>query len=161
MKLKSNLNSSSIEAIQHDEELYSPNRTSKVEPITNKLGVEMVAAEMDEISAFVNDGFGGNSSEAISYPAGLEKESAIVECRSVRITFVYCNLDVRRKAPGFSWNKRALEVNLPETFWKFITCIRIILLFYLKLLEVTGDICTLDQAFLSLEEDKRVKAQPF
>jgi calcineurin-binding protein cabin-1 len=60
MKLKSNLNSSNIEAIQHDEELYCPNKTSKVEPISNTLGVEMGAAEMDEISAPANDGFGGN-----------------------------------------------------------------------------------------------------
>ncbi|KAG6770578.1 hypothetical protein POTOM_026263 [Populus tomentosa] len=62
MKLKSNLNSSNIEAIQHDEELYCPNKTSKVEPISNTLGVEMGAAEMDEIR--------------------LENDIASVECRS-------------------------------------------------------------------------------
>ncbi|KAJ6758313.1 CALCINEURIN-BINDING PROTEIN CABIN 1-RELATED [Salix koriyanagi] len=61
----------------------------------------------------------------------------------------------RRKTPGFSGNKKALEVNLPESSRKFITCIRKYLLFYLKLLEETGDICTLDRAFISLRADKR------
>ena len=75
--------------------------------------------------------------------------------------FCLLYLDVRRKTPGFSGNKKALEVNLPESSRKFITCIRKYLLFYLKLLEETGDICTLDRAFISLRADKRVKAQPF
>ncbi|KDP34142.1 hypothetical protein JCGZ_07713 [Jatropha curcas] len=61
----------------------------------------------------------------------------------------------RRKTSGFAGNKKALEVNLPESSRKFITCIRKYLLFYLKLLEETGDICTLDRAFLSLRADKR------
>ncbi|KAJ8774813.1 hypothetical protein K2173_017259 [Erythroxylum novogranatense] len=61
----------------------------------------------------------------------------------------------RRKTPGVSGNKKSLEVNLPESSRKFITCIRKYLLFYLKLLEETGDICTLDRAFISLRADKR------
>ncbi|XP_007012204.2 PREDICTED: uncharacterized protein LOC18588015 isoform X2 [Theobroma cacao] len=61
----------------------------------------------------------------------------------------------KRKTPGFAGNKKALEVNLPESSRKFITCIRKYLLFYLKLLEETGDICTLDRAYVSLRSDKR------
>ncbi|KAL5850527.1 hypothetical protein ACOSQ4_008540 [Xanthoceras sorbifolium] len=61
----------------------------------------------------------------------------------------------RRKSAGFAGNKKILEVNLPESSRKFITCIRKYLLFYLKLLEETGDICTLDRAYVSLKADKR------
>ncbi|XVF35387.1 hypothetical protein REPUB_Repub18cG0141300 [Reevesia pubescens] len=61
----------------------------------------------------------------------------------------------KRKTPGLAGNKKALEVNLPESSRKFITCIRKYLLFYLKLLEETGDICTLDRAYASLRSDKR------
>ncbi|PQQ13900.1 uncharacterized protein Pyn_06404 [Prunus yedoensis var. nudiflora] len=61
----------------------------------------------------------------------------------------------RRKTPGFSGSKKSLEVNLPESSRKFITCIRKYLLFYLELLEKTGDICTLDRAYISLRADKR------
>lgn len=50
-----------------------------------------------------------------------------------------------------------LEVNLPESSRKFITCIRKYILFYLKLLEETGEISTLDRAYISLRGDKRVK----
>ncbi|OMO66888.1 Tetratricopeptide-like helical [Corchorus capsularis] len=61
----------------------------------------------------------------------------------------------KRKTPNLAGNKKALEVNLPESSRKFITCIRKYLLFYLKLLEETGDICTLDRAYASLRSDKR------
>ncbi|XP_010432657.1 PREDICTED: uncharacterized protein LOC104716887 [Camelina sativa] len=61
----------------------------------------------------------------------------------------------RRKTPGLAGNKKALEVNLPESSRKFITCIRKYLLFYLRLLEETGDINTLERAFNSLRSDKR------
>ncbi|PON71379.1 hypothetical protein TorRG33x02_254460 [Trema orientale] len=61
----------------------------------------------------------------------------------------------RRKTPGLSGSKKILEVNLPESSRKFITCIRKYLLFYLKLLEETGDICTLERAYISLRADKR------
>ncbi|CAK7353102.1 unnamed protein product [Dovyalis caffra] len=81
MKLKSNLNSSNREKIQHDEELHSSNKTSKIEPISDTLDVEIVAADINEMSAIANDGFGGISSEVISSPAGLEKDSAGIECR--------------------------------------------------------------------------------
>lgn len=66
---------------------------------------------------------------------------------------------VRRKTSNFPGNKKILEINLPESSRKFITCIRKYVLFYLKLLEETGDICTLDRAFISLRADKRVKSQ--
>ncbi|XP_057954902.1 calcineurin-binding protein 1 isoform X2 [Malania oleifera] len=62
----------------------------------------------------------------------------------------------RRKTLGLSGNKKALEVNLPESSRKFITCIRKYMLFYLKLLEETGDIYTLDRGFTSLRTDKRI-----
>ncbi|GMH10793.1 hypothetical protein Nepgr_012634 [Nepenthes gracilis] len=61
----------------------------------------------------------------------------------------------RRKTPGVSGNKKVLEVNLPESSRKFISCIRKYLLFYLKLLEETGDICTLERAYVSIRADKR------
>ncbi|XWS70284.1 hypothetical protein CRYUN_Cryun03dG0034900 [Craigia yunnanensis] len=67
----------------------------------------------------------------------------------------------KRKTPGLAGNKKALEVNLPESSRKFITCIRKYLLFYLKLLEETGDICTLDRAYVSLRSDKRVTSQSY
>ncbi|GAB2275872.1 hypothetical protein Dimus_010617 [Dionaea muscipula] len=61
----------------------------------------------------------------------------------------------RRKAPAVAGNKKILEVNLPESSRKFITCIRKYLLFYLRLLEETGDIYTLDRAYVSIRADKR------
>ncbi|KAI3468164.1 hypothetical protein Pfo_024827 [Paulownia fortunei] len=61
----------------------------------------------------------------------------------------------RRKTPGPSGNRRSLEVNLAESSRKFITCIRKYILFYLKLLEETGDVSTLDRAYISLRADKR------
>lgn len=61
----------------------------------------------------------------------------------------------RRKPPGVGGSKKGLEVNLPESSRKFITCIRKYLLFYLKLLEETGDVCTLDRAYVSIRADKR------
>ncbi|KAJ1409794.1 Tetratricopeptide-like helical domain superfamily [Sesbania bispinosa] len=61
----------------------------------------------------------------------------------------------RRKTPGSAGNKKALEVNLPESSRKFITCIRKYVLFYLKLLEETGDRCILERAYVSLRGDKR------
>ncbi|KFK29893.1 hypothetical protein AALP_AA7G192300 [Arabis alpina] len=61
----------------------------------------------------------------------------------------------RRKTPGLAGNKKALEVNLPESSRKFITCIRKYLLFYLRLLEETGDVNILERAFNSLRSDKR------
>ncbi|PHT74111.1 hypothetical protein T459_21388, partial [Capsicum annuum] len=61
----------------------------------------------------------------------------------------------RRRTQGCSGNRRALEVNLAESSRKFITCIRKYITFYLKLLEETGDICTLDRAYFCLRTDKR------
>ncbi|KAI3908735.1 hypothetical protein MKW98_029285 [Papaver atlanticum] len=61
----------------------------------------------------------------------------------------------RRKTPGLTGNKKALEVNLPESSRKFITCIRKYTLCYLKLLHESGDIFTLERAYISLRADKR------
>ncbi|PIA42882.1 hypothetical protein AQUCO_02000379v1 [Aquilegia coerulea] len=61
----------------------------------------------------------------------------------------------RRKTPGLTGNKKALEVSLAESSRKFITCIRKYTLFYLKLLLESGDTCTLDRAYASLRADKR------
>lgn len=61
----------------------------------------------------------------------------------------------RRKTPGIAGNRRVLEVNLAESSRKFITCIRKYILFYMKLLEETGDITTLERAYISIRADKR------
>lgn len=63
--------------------------------------------------------------------------------------FIVLPLGFRRKTP-------ALEVNLAESSRKFITCIRKYILFYMKLLEETGDISTLERAYISIRADKRV-----
>ncbi|GER25614.1 tetratricopeptide repeat protein [Striga asiatica] len=60
----------------------------------------------------------------------------------------------RRKTPG-PCHRRSLEVNLAESSRKFITCIRKYILFYLKLLEETGDNTTLERAYICLKADKR------
>lgn len=82
----------------------------------------------------------------------LEVLSDNTVCIQLNLSF----LDFRRKTMGLAGNKKALEVNLPESSRKFITCIRKYMLFYLKLLEETGDISTLDRAYISLRADKRV-----
>ncbi|RZC50076.1 hypothetical protein C5167_018500 [Papaver somniferum] len=61
----------------------------------------------------------------------------------------------RRKTPGLTGYKKALEVNLPESSRKFITCIRKYTQCYLKLLHESGDILTLERAYISLRADKR------
>lgn len=61
----------------------------------------------------------------------------------------------RRRTPGMAGNRRPLEVNLAESSRKFITCIRKYILFYMKLLEETGDISTLERAYISIRADKR------
>ncbi|XP_039139990.1 calcineurin-binding protein 1 isoform X1 [Dioscorea cayenensis subsp. rotundata] len=61
----------------------------------------------------------------------------------------------RRKNPGLGGNKRVLEVSLSESSRKFITCIRKYILLYLNLLEKTGDLCTLERAYIYLRTDKR------
>ncbi|XP_052208755.1 calcineurin-binding protein 1 isoform X2 [Diospyros lotus] len=61
----------------------------------------------------------------------------------------------RRKTPMPSGNRKLLEVHLPESSRKFITCIRKYILFYWKLLEEMGDVCTLDRAYISIRTDKR------
>ncbi|XP_071727295.1 calcineurin-binding protein 1 [Rutidosis leptorrhynchoides] len=61
----------------------------------------------------------------------------------------------RRKTPVISGNRKVLEVYLAESSRKFITCIRKYILFYMKLLEETGDISTLERAYISIRADKR------
>ncbi|ONK75416.1 uncharacterized protein A4U43_C03F16620 [Asparagus officinalis] len=61
----------------------------------------------------------------------------------------------RRKNPGHGGNKKTLEVSLSESSRKFITCIRKYILLYLTLLEKTGDLCTLERAYVYLRTDKR------
>lgn len=61
----------------------------------------------------------------------------------------------RRKTLGMAGNRRCLEVNLAESSRKFITCIRKYILFYMKLLEETKDISTLERAYISIRADKR------
>ncbi|CAK9175442.1 unnamed protein product [Ilex paraguariensis] len=66
-------------------------------------------------------------------------------------------LEEVRKTIGLSGNMKVLEVNLPESSRKFITCIRKYMLFYLKLMEETVDISTLDRAYISIWADKRIQ----
>ncbi|XP_009417134.2 calcineurin-binding protein 1 isoform X1 [Musa acuminata AAA Group] len=61
----------------------------------------------------------------------------------------------RRKSLGLSGNKKSLELSLSESSRKFITCVRKYMLFYLNLLEKTGDLWTLDRAYVYLKTDKR------
>ncbi|XP_068647535.1 calcineurin-binding protein 1 [Aristolochia californica] len=61
----------------------------------------------------------------------------------------------RRKTPGLSGNRKALEVSLSESSRKFITCIRQYVLLYLSLLQKSGDFYTLDRAYCSIRNDKR------
>ncbi|KAL8161071.1 hypothetical protein V2J09_012560, partial [Rumex salicifolius] len=82
--------------------------------------------------------------------------------KSSRSSFTYNMWEIdgmikkgKRKTPGVAGNKRALEVNLSESSRKFITCIRKYLLFYLRLLEESGDTSTLDRAYISIRSDKR------
>ena len=52
--------------------------------------------------------------------------------------------------------RKNLEVSLSESSRKFITCIRKYILFYLNLLENTGDLWTVERAYVYLQTDKRV-----
>ncbi|MQM21597.1 hypothetical protein Taro_054641 [Colocasia esculenta] len=61
----------------------------------------------------------------------------------------------RRKTPGTGGNRRCLEVSLPESSRKFITCIRKYILFYTDLLEKTKDLYTLERAYSYVRTDKR------
>ncbi|PWA96496.1 tetratricopeptide repeat (TPR)-like superfamily protein [Artemisia annua] len=61
----------------------------------------------------------------------------------------------RRKTPSLAGNRKTLEVNLAESSRKFITCIRKYILFYMKLLEETRDISTLERAYTAMRADKR------
>ncbi|ERN03626.1 hypothetical protein AMTR_s00042p00226140 [Amborella trichopoda] len=61
----------------------------------------------------------------------------------------------RRRTPGIGGNKKVLELGLPESSRKFITCIRKYILLYLTLLEKTEDFGTLERAYSSLRTDKR------
>ncbi|CAM6113955.1 unnamed protein product [Calypogeia fissa] len=58
---------------------------------------------------------------------------------------------IRRKAA----HQTNLDVQMPESSRKFITCVRKYLVLYLSLCEKTGDICTLERAFSSLKTDKK------
>ncbi|KAF3781600.1 hypothetical protein EJ110_NYTH36544, partial [Nymphaea thermarum] len=61
----------------------------------------------------------------------------------------------RRRTPGPVGNKKSLELGLPESSRKFITCIRKYTLLYLHLLEKSGDFSTLERAYSSLRTDRR------
>jgi calcineurin-binding protein cabin-1 len=52
--------------------------------------------------------------------------------------------------------KIILRPSLSESSRKFVTCVRKYLLLYLDLLERTGDMCTLEQAYTYLCTDKKV-----
>ncbi|CAN6457209.1 unnamed protein product [Victoria cruziana] len=61
----------------------------------------------------------------------------------------------RRRTPGPVGNKKGLELGMPESSRKFITCIRKYTLLYLHLLEKSGDFSTLERAYSSLRTDRR------
>eukprot|EP01018_Ginkgo_biloba_P039569 Gb_33410 [translate_table: standard] len=61
----------------------------------------------------------------------------------------------RRKAPGLGGAKKGLELGMPESSRKFITCIRKYILLYLVLCERTGDFSTLERAYSSIRTDKK------
>lgn len=61
----------------------------------------------------------------------------------------------RRKAPGLGGAKKGLELAMPESSRKFITCIRKYILLYLILCERTGDFYTLERAYSSIRTDKK------
>ncbi|PKA54347.1 hypothetical protein AXF42_Ash000180 [Apostasia shenzhenica] len=61
----------------------------------------------------------------------------------------------RRKYLSHGGNRRNLEVSLSESSRKFITCIRKYILFYLNLLGRTGDLSTLERAYVYLRTDKK------
>ncbi|XP_057818754.2 calcineurin-binding protein 1 isoform X2 [Cryptomeria japonica] len=61
----------------------------------------------------------------------------------------------RRKAPGHGGAKKGLELAMPESSRKFITCIRKYILLYLILCERTGDFYTLERAYSSIRTDKK------
>ncbi|KAL2642164.1 hypothetical protein R1flu_009751 [Riccia fluitans] len=58
---------------------------------------------------------------------------------------------IRRKAA----HATNLDVQMPESSRKFITCVRKYLILYLSLCEQNGDIYTLERAFTSLKADKK------
>ncbi|BBN01208.1 calcineurin-binding protein cabin-1 [Marchantia polymorpha subsp. ruderalis] len=58
---------------------------------------------------------------------------------------------IRRKAA----HATNLDVQMPESSRKFITCVRKYLILYLSLCEQNGDIYTLERAFSSLKADKK------
>ncbi|XP_078149129.1 calcineurin-binding protein 1-like isoform X3 [Carex rostrata] len=61
----------------------------------------------------------------------------------------------RRKNISVSGGKINLRPSLSESSRKFVTCIRKYLLLYFNLLERTGDVCTLEQAYTHLCTDKK------
>ncbi|KAJ7562157.1 hypothetical protein O6H91_03G056900 [Diphasiastrum complanatum] len=61
----------------------------------------------------------------------------------------------KRKTTNSTTGKRMLDLGLPESSRKFITCVRKYLLFYLVLCEQTKDLVTLERAYTSLKTDKK------
>ncbi|XP_024519713.1 uncharacterized protein LOC9647662 [Selaginella moellendorffii] len=61
----------------------------------------------------------------------------------------------KRKATGHTYAKKTLELGLPESSRKFITCVRKYLLLYFVLCEKAGDYVTLERAYSTLRIDKR------
>ncbi len=58
-----------------------------------------------------------------------------------------------RKKPA---HQRVLELGMPESSRKFISCVRKYLIFYLTLCEETEDLCTLERAHTCLKTDRKV-----
>ncbi|CAN5976218.1 unnamed protein product [Sphagnum jensenii] len=60
-----------------------------------------------------------------------------------------------RKSRRRPAHQRVLELGMPESSRKFITCVRKYLLFYLTLCEEAGDLFTLERAYTSLKTDRK------
>ncbi|KAG0581073.1 hypothetical protein KC19_4G222800 [Ceratodon purpureus] len=57
-----------------------------------------------------------------------------------------------RKKPA---HQRVLELGMPESSRKFISCVRKYLIFYLTLCEEAEDLCTLERAYTCLKTDRK------
>ena len=79
-------------------------------------------------------------------------------CRSFHLTCIlytkiYMALIFCRRKPA---HQRVLELGMPESSRKFISCVRKYLIFYLTLCEEAEDLCTLERAYTCLKADRKV-----
>lgn len=68
-----------------------------------------------------------------------------------------CSLHFRKKPA----HQRVLELGMPESSRKFISCVRKYLIFYLTLCEEAEDLGTLERAYTCLKADRKVNYHRF